>query len=85
MVVAERAVLTAGVMIALALVPASALVSLSIVAADWSLASAALLRFGVDVALVAAVGGAVLGIKQRVEHGRRALEPRLSRDRGGGR
>lgn len=65
----NRAVLTAGVMVALALVPSASLVTMSLVAADIQLAGAALGRFLVEVALVL-VGSAI------VFEGKRLLDRR---------
>lgn len=73
-VTAERAVLTIGVMIALALVPSSALVPIGLLAGDAGLAAAAGVRWLVDVALVIGVGASVLALKHRFVH----REPALS-------
>jgi hypothetical protein len=54
----NRTVLTAGVMVALALVPSASLVSMSLVAGDVALAAQALLRFLVEVVLV--LGGSAV-------------------------
>lgn len=67
-VTAQLPVLTAGVMIALALVPTAAVTGMALVAADLSLALAALVRWSIDVILVIAVGGAVFLAKQRLVH-----------------
>jgi hypothetical protein len=61
----NRTVLTAGVMVALALVPSAALVPIGLVAGDPSLAASALGRFGVEVALVVAGSALVLSVKRR--------------------
>jgi hypothetical protein len=52
LVATQRSVFSSGVMIGLALVPAAAIVSMSLVQGNWALAGEALLRFGADVALV---------------------------------
>ncbi len=75
-VTAQLPVLTAGVMIALALVPAAALTGMALVAADLSLALAALVRWSVDVVVVVAVGGGVFFAKQRLVHRQPALAAR---------
>jgi hypothetical protein len=50
---ANRSVLTAGVMIALALIPTAALAGMALVAGDLNLVGQALLRWAIDLALVA--------------------------------
>lgn len=69
----NRTVLTAGVMVALALVPAAALVPLGVVAGDLALAGRGLLRFAVEVALVLAGSTGVFLVKRR-EDRRSAVE-----------
>lgn len=66
LVFARRAVLTAGVMIALALVPALAIAAIAVLAADLDLLGRAALRFSVDVAAVVTVSGIVLGLRRRI-------------------
>lgn len=58
---ANRAVLTAGVMVALALVPGAALVGLGIVAGDGVLFRDGAVRWLHDVLIVVAVGTAAFG------------------------
>jgi hypothetical protein len=68
----NRTVLTAGVMVALALVPTVALVPLGLVAGDPALAGQALIRFLVEVALVMA-GCALVFLFKRREDRRSAV------------
>ncbi|MCC5949970.1 MAG: DUF389 domain-containing protein [Nitriliruptoraceae bacterium] len=60
----DRTVLTAGVMVALALVPTAALVPMSLIAGEPGLALAAAGRFGIEVALVLAGSAAVFLTKR---------------------
>ncbi len=73
LIATNRAVLTAGVMVALALVPAAALMPIGVVAGDWSLVVSAAARWAVDVALLAVAAGTVLLIKQQTVHRGRSL------------
>lgn len=73
LIATNRGVLTAGVMVALALVPAAALVPIGVVVGDWALAANAAVRWSVDVVLLAGGAGAVLLLKQRIVHGARSL------------
>ncbi|HVM20075.1 MAG TPA: DUF389 domain-containing protein [Egibacteraceae bacterium] len=66
----NRTVLTAGVMVALALVPSAALVSMSLVAGRPTLALDALVRFLVEVCLVLAGSAVVFAIKRRLDRRR---------------
>lgn len=68
-----RPVLTAGAMIALALVPSFAIVGMAVVSGDWSLALAAAGRWGTDVVLVTLAGIGVFTAKQVLSHRARAL------------
>jgi hypothetical protein len=61
----NRTVLTAGVMVALALVPTAALVPMALVAGDPALAGGAGLRFLVEVVLVLLGTGLVFVVKRR--------------------
>jgi hypothetical protein len=70
LVVVRRAVLTAGVMIALALVPALTMVAISAVAGDVELLARAGLRWLVDVAAVVVTSLVVLGVRRRVGRSR---------------
>lgn len=63
----NRTVLTAGVMVALALVPSASLVSAALVAGDLGLSGRALLRFSVDVMLVLAGCALVFLVKRRTD------------------
>lgn len=65
LVIARRAVLTAGVMIALALVPALAIVAVAAVAADLDLVASAATRWAVDVTAVVGASVVVLTIHRR--------------------
>jgi hypothetical protein len=69
----NRTVLTAGVMVALALVPTAALVPMALVGGDLVLAGQALARFLVEVALVLG-GSAVVFTYKRRRDGRRAVD-----------
>jgi hypothetical protein len=63
----NRTVLTAGVMVALALVPTAALVPMALVAGDVPLAGQALARFTVEVVLVLATIAGVFLLKTRTD------------------
>lgn len=65
LVLLNRSVLTAGVMIALALVPSWSLAAAALVDGDLDLASSALLRWTLEVALVMASSVVVLVAKRR--------------------
>jgi hypothetical protein len=66
-----REAVLAGALIALALVPAAALVGAGVVAGDLGLILDGLQRTGVDMALVIVLGGAVVLVKDRWHHGGR--------------
>jgi Domain of unknown function (DUF389) len=71
---AFRHAVLAGALIALALVPAAALVGAGLVAGDIVMALEALRRMGLDVLLVVGLGSAVVLLKQRlIHHNRRPL------------
>lgn len=72
LIIARRAVLTAGVMIALALVPALTLVAVSGVAGDLDLLARAAARWSVDVAAVVGASVIVLGLRSRVGRSRQS-------------
>ena len=72
LIIARRAVLTAGVMIALALVPALTIVGVSGVAGDLDLLARAAARWSVDVAAVVGASVIVLGLRSRVGRGRQS-------------
>lgn len=74
LVATNRSVLTAGVMIALALVPSAALVGVGLASMNSDILWPSLLRFLIDVGLVIAAGLAVLKIKGKIIH-KRALLP----------
>lgn len=60
LIATNRSVLTAGVMIALALVPAAAITGMALVSGDMALAGQGALRWGIDVGLVAILSALVL-------------------------
>jgi hypothetical protein len=64
LLVCNRSVLTAGVMIALALVPTAALVGIGVAAGDFSVVIAGALRWLIDVAIVALAALIILGWKK---------------------
>lgn len=66
----NRSVLTAGVMIALALVPAASLIGMSIVAAEWAAAGQAAVRWLIEVALVVAGSMLMLAMKRPTNYRR---------------
>lgn len=78
-IAAQRSVLTAGVMIALALVPSAAIVGMALAAGDVPLAARGLLRWAVDAACVVVAGGLVFLLKRnqsrRQEESIRASAP----------
>lgn len=65
LVASNRSILTAGVMIALALVPPVAMLGLAVVGGDAGLAGRALARWGVEVGIVAVSSLAVFAWKAR--------------------
>ncbi|MDQ3764110.1 MAG: DUF389 domain-containing protein [Actinomycetota bacterium] len=65
---AFRHAVLAGALIALALVPAAALVGAGLVAGEMVMALEALRRVGLDMLLVVMLGGAVVLLKQRLIH-----------------
>lgn len=72
-VTAQRSVLSAGVMIALALIPSLTITAMALVSGDLPLAARSLIRWLVDVAAVVLSGAVVLGLKQATVHRRKAL------------
>lgn len=72
-VVAQRPVMSAGVMIALALIPSMAVAGMAAAAGDLPLAGHGLGRWLLEVACVVVAGGVVLGAKQLLVHRRHAL------------
>lgn len=74
LIATNRSVLTAGVMIALALVPAAAITGMALVSGEFSLALKSLLRWLIEVAFVAGFSGLVFLWKRiRVQQRRMAL------------
>lgn len=71
-IAAQRSVLSAGVMIALALVPGMAIAGMGVALGDFGLAAGGLLRWCVDAAAVVGGGGLVLGLKLALFHRRTA-------------
>ncbi|MFC3608445.1 DUF389 domain-containing protein [Stutzerimonas tarimensis] len=69
----QRAVLTTGVMITLALIPSMALVGMGIATADFAIAGQGLLRWLLDALLVITLSAAVFRLKHRYLHGERTL------------
>lgn len=63
-IAAQRSTLTAGVMIALALVPSASIVGMGVAAGEFGLARDGALRWVVDVACVVVGGGAVFLVKR---------------------
>lgn len=63
-IAAHRSVLTAGVMIALALIPSASIVGMALAAGELGLAGEGLLRWGADVVLVIVGGGLVFCTKR---------------------
>ena len=72
-VTAGRSVLTAGVMIALALVPTMTITGMALAAADFALATEAAGRWLVDAVSVIVAGGLVFIAKQALIHNRRGM------------
>lgn len=72
-VIAQQAVLTLGVMIALALIPAMSIVGMGLATLDLTLAGEGLLRWLLDAAVVTAMGALVVGLKQVFVHRRPML------------
>ncbi len=69
---ANRSVLTAGVMIALALIPSAVIASMAVVAGEWQQAWLAAARWSVDVVSVLVGSALVFLWKRRTVHGRRS-------------
>lgn len=67
LLVANRSVLTAGVMIALALVPSLSVASMALVDLDLTLAGRGVVRWLVDAVLVTAASAVVFSIKRRTD------------------
>lgn len=75
LVMANRPVLTAGVMIALALVPGAALIGIAVVAADLSMALDGARRWAHDAVIVTVVSAAVFAV-YRLHRGRGLGDPK---------
>lgn len=69
----QRAVLTTGVMITLALIPSMALVGVGIVTMDFLLAAQGLMRWAIDALLVIGLSALVFWLKQKTLHRGEAL------------
>ena len=65
---AFRQAVIAGALIALALVPAAALIGAGLAAGQTTMALEALWRVAFDMLLVLVLGGAVIYLKQRLTH-----------------
>lgn len=73
LIAAGRAILTGGVMIALALIPTMTLTGIAAASGDWALSGKALGRWLIDVACVVLLSGLVFAWKRRAVHGRRSM------------
>lgn len=71
LIASHRSMLTAGVMIGLALIPTAALVSMGVVAGDWVTAWKALIRWAIEAALVVSVSMSVFLWKRFHVHRRK--------------
>ena len=71
-IAAQRSVLTAGVMIALALIPSASIVGMALISAEFALAWSAAVRWGVDVGCVVIGGASVFGLKRVLLKGKPA-------------
>lgn len=74
LVIANRPVLTAGVMVALARVPGAALLGIAMTDVDLALAADGALRWAHDAAIVTVVGAVVFAL-YRARRGRRLGQP----------
>lgn len=70
-IVTNRSILTAGVMIALALVPSTTMIGIGIVAGDWSVAGNGLLRLVTEIAIVTVFTGMIFTWKKYTVQRRR--------------
>lgn len=73
LIASNRSVLTAGVMVALALVPSAAITAIGLVQLDFALAAQGAARWALEVALVAGASTAVFFVKRATVHGGRPL------------
>jgi uncharacterized membrane protein len=71
-VTAQRSVMSAGVMIALALIPAMSIAGMALAVGDLTLAGQGLMRWAVEAVSVVIAGTIVLGLKQMLLHRRHA-------------
>lgn len=71
-IAAQRSVLTAGVMIALALIPSASIVGMALVSGELALAGQAALRWIVDVGCVIVGGTVIFGAKRMLLNGKPA-------------
>jgi uncharacterized hydrophobic protein (TIGR00271 family) len=72
-VTAQRSVLSAGVMIALALIPSMTIVGMALITGNPALASQGLIRWSVEAGAVLVASTVVLGFKHLLLHRRRAI------------
>jgi hypothetical protein len=68
-----RPLLTAGVMVALALIPSAALTGMALIRGEWGLAGSASIRWAIDAALVVGVSLPVFACKRSAVHHRPAM------------
>lgn len=73
LIASNRSVLTAGVMVALALVPGMTIAAIGLTTLDFGLAAAGAARWLLDVALVAVASALVLSVKRVTVHRRRSM------------
>lgn len=73
LIATKRSVLTSGVMIALALIPAASLCSMALVAGEYSLGLKAFIRLLIDLGLVLLLSYAVLAWKKKQIHNREMM------------
>lgn len=66
----KRTIFTSGVMIALALIPAAALIPVCLASGEYKLAGKAALRFGTDLVLISGISFLIFSIKQKWIHKR---------------
>jgi hypothetical protein len=73
MVVSLRDLYVVGPLMVLVMIPGVALMGAALAVAEWRVALDALIRVGVDMALIVGLGAAVFAWKQRTFHRRRPL------------
>lgn len=71
LIVTNRSILTAGVMVALALVPVATIAAVALAAGQVVLAGTAAIRLLVEMLLVVTMSGVVFGVKRATTHRRR--------------